>query len=119
MAADQWVQVDPTLNRDDVLQYFVNIHTKNRVYGRTDGTMSDHIHLHFLNGTNSGLNLDPASGEISADGNVLGDLLSAGLLAIAASSGNVMAIGAAADTAKGLFDPSSPNVPSGLVFPPA
>jgi hypothetical protein len=120
MATPQWIQVDPTLDRDDVLQFFVNVTTKNRVYGRTDGTLSDHIHLRFLNGTNSGLNLDPVTGDVTADGNALGDVLAVALLALAVTSGAGAAVGAGASTATGLFSsPSHPNIPAGLIFPPA
>jgi len=120
MTTDQWVQQDPTLNRDDVLQYFHNTVTGVRVYGKTSGTMSDHIHMFFLDGTDSGLNLDPVSGEIKRDGNVLGLITALVVIGIAGAAGGALGGGlGAAQGAKYLFDPSNPAVPAGLVFPPA
>jgi hypothetical protein len=73
-----WVQANPSLNRDDVLQYFVNIQTGQRVWGRTSGSFSDHIHLYSLAGADSHYNMDPVSGEISKDGNFFGLFISIG-----------------------------------------
>ena len=121
MSVQQWVQTLPSLNRDDTLQFFHNIHSGNRVYGRTDGTVSDHIHLRFQDGRNSGLNLDPVSGDVSQDGNVLGNLEALAIIALAAAVGGAVGAGEAAlsDTAKNVFDPSAPSIPAGLIFPPA
>lgn len=120
MADPQWVQTDPSLDRDRVIQWFHNVHTGNRVYGATDGTMSDHIHLRFQDGSNSGLNLDPVTGDVSRDGNVLGTLLAIGILAVEAGVGGALsATGAAVDTAKGFFGPDGqPINMTGLIFPP-
>jgi hypothetical protein len=70
-----WTQNDPTLDRDVVLQWFVNTRTGARVYGRTSGFASDHIHLYSLSGVDTGCNLDPASGALKTNGGLLGDLL--------------------------------------------
>jgi len=120
----QWVQQDPTLNRDEVLQYGVNVHTGIRVWGKTCGFASDHWHLFYQNGMDSGLNLDPVSGEISRDGNVLGLIFAMVILGIAGAAGGALgaAEGGVAESAKYLFDPSNPSNPSilaGLIFPPA
>lgn len=119
MGSNQWVQVNPSLNRDDIIQWFHNISTGNRVYGRTSGTFSDHIHLYYQNGQDSGYNLDPASGEVSKDGNILGDIFALGIVTVA--GGVVGASGAVAETAKDIF--SKDNAPqislTGLLFPPA
>lgn len=121
MADPQWLQTDPSLDRDDIEQWFANVHTGNRVWGRTSGTLSDHVHLYFRNGTDSGLNLDPMTGEVSRDGNVLGDILAVAIIGIAAAAGGAVGAGEAAlsDTAKNVFDPSAPSIPAGLIFPPA
>ena len=115
MSVPQWVQTLPDLNRDDTLQFFHNIHTGNRVYGRTDGTLSANIHLRFLDGRNSGLNLDPVSGDVSQDGNVLGNLEALAIIALAAAVGGAVGAGEAAlsDTAKNVFDPSARPFRSG------
>lgn len=121
MSDIQWVQTDPTLKRDDVIQYFHNIHTGVRVYGKTDGFMSSNIHLFYLNGQDSKLNLDPVSGEIDHDGNFLGDLLAiASVFVAGAVSGGVGAFsGAITDTAKELFSSDGGRIDlSQLIFPP-
>lgn len=116
-----WLQVDPSLNRDDIDQWFRNVVTGNRVFGRTDGSFSDHIHLRFPStGVNSGLNLDPQTGEVSKDGNVLGDLLALGILIAEAGVGGAFGVtGAAVATAKGILGPDGQPIDlAGLIFPP-
>lgn len=117
----QWVrEAGAKYDRDDVLQYFVNIHTGIRCYGRTDGFDSDKIHLRFRDGTNSGLNLDPVSGDIKPNGNAWGDVVAVALMGLAMTAGGALGAGASIDGAKNLFDSTVPHadVPAGLLFPP-
>lgn len=119
MAREQWVQTDPTLNRDDVIQWFHNLTTNNRVYGKTNGFASSNIHLFYQNGEDSGLNLDPVSGEVSHDGNILGDLLAISMVLVAGAAGGALgASGIAVDSAKELFGPGGKIDLTQLIFPP-
>lgn len=117
----QWIQTDPSLNRDDVIQWFHNITTGNRVYGKTDGFASSNIHLFYQNGQDSGLNLDPESGQVDHDGNILGDIIAiASVFVAGAVSGGVGAFsGAITDTAKDMFSGDGQKIDlSQLIFPP-
>lgn len=120
MSANQWVQVDPSLNRDDVIQWFHNVSTGNRVWGKTSGTLSSNIHLFRQDGSDSGLNLDATSGQVSKDGNLLGDVLAIGALALEAAVGGAVGVGSAAvNASKTFFAPDgSPIDLTGLIFPP-
>lgn len=110
---------DPTLNRDVVLEWFVNTRTGARVYGRTSGFMSPNIHLYSLTGVDTGCNLDPDSGVLKTDGGFLGDLLTivgaaAGVLIPGlggAAMAAILTAGAAIVKVKG-------NVSAVVVFPP-
>lgn len=120
MAVDQWVQSDTSLNRDNVIQWFHNTSTGNRVYGKTNGFASSNIHLFYQNGEDSGLNLDPVSGEVSHDGNILGDLLAISMVLVAGAAGGALgASGVAVDSAKNLFGPEQGKIDlTQLIFPP-
>lgn len=70
-----WVQVDCGLDRDATIQPFINVMTGDQVMGRTSGSFSDHVHL-YVPGTggtwvDSNVNLDPSTGEVSKNGNLL------------------------------------------------
>lgn len=115
----QWVRKDKTLDTDSVIQIWVNIHTGNWVRGKTSGFASNHIHLYFADGSDSGWNLDPVTGQASPDGNLWYDVLSIAVIIAASSTAGAFGGGAAiADSAKTIFDPNNPKVPAGLVFPP-
>jgi hypothetical protein len=88
--------MDTTLDRDVILQWFVNTRTGARVYGRTSGFASDHIHLYSLGGVDTQCNLDPASGVLASDGNFLADLLT---LVSAASALLIPGVGGAVTAA--------------------
>lgn len=108
MADAVWVQEDPTKDRDSVIQPFHSLSTGIRCLGDTSGTASDHIHLHYWSSeADSGLNMDPRSGEVSEDGNLFGDFLGVFALAIEALAGGAIGSGTAAiEAAKHFFGPS-------------
>jgi hypothetical protein len=116
-----WQQDDDSLDRDVDLQWFSEIHTGVSVYGRTSGTASNHIHLHrYGSGVDSGLNLDPRTGIIARDGNLLGDVLATAVVGLEGVIGSVIGSGiAAVNAAKRLTAPSGEEIDlTGLVFAP-
>jgi hypothetical protein len=113
-----WMQADPTLDRDLLLQWFVNGRTGARVYGRTSGTLSDHIHLYALTGVDTGCNLDPASGVLKTDGGLLGDLLTlVGAAAAVALPGVGGAVAGAVLTAGAVLINAKGHLSAVVVYP--
>ena len=116
-----WQQDDDALDRDVDLQWFSEIKTGVSVYGRTSGTASDHIHLyHFETGADSGLNLDPRTGIVARDGNLIGDLLATAVVGLEGVAGSLLGSGVAAvNAAKALTAPNGERIDlTGLVFAP-
>lgn len=114
-----WVQVDPSLPRDVELQWFVNTRTGNRVYGRTSGFLSDHIHIYQLTGLDTGCNLDPASGALKPDGGLLANVLTLGGVAAALLLPGIGgALAKAVATAGAVLVNVKGNVAAVVVYPP-
>lgn len=114
-----WVQMDTTLNRDKVLEWFVNTRTGVRIYGRTSGFASSHIHVYTLAGVDTGCNLDPESGALKANGGLLEDLLTvAGAVAAVLLPGVGGALVGAVAKAGAVLLSVKGNLTAVVVYPP-
>lgn len=114
-----WVQMNTTLDRDKVLQWFVNTLTGVRLYGRTSGFASSHIHVYTLAGVDTGCNLDPESGALKPNSGLLGDLLTlAGVAAAVFLPGIGGALVGAVAKAGAVLLSVKGNLTAVVVYPP-